>query len=246
MLEKIDLGLKLSKEDYESQMPAMHDQLFDLQRRCWDANLGVIIVFEGWETAGRGKVIRKLTSRMEPRAFEIHSIRGRRTHERPLPWLYRFWLALPSYGHFGIFDRSWYRRILVHGVDGSLTDAQFQRAFEDIKFFEGALATDHYVVIKFFLHIDRDEQRKRLEKLAADDSTSWRVRDNHWDQNENYGEHCALVEELVTRTETEWAPWNLVAANNLRWARRDVVHTVIERLAEELPRFETPAADGKD
>ncbi len=238
MLEKIDLSLALSKDEYRGCMPDLQARLFDLQRRCWEADVGVVIVFEGWEAAGRGSVIRKLTSKLEPRAFEINAIRGRRTHEQPLPWLYRFWVALPNYGRFAIFARSWNRRVLVHGLDGSLTDAEFQRAFDDIKSFEGALATDRYVVVKFFLHIDRDEQRRRLQALADDEAASWRVRDSDWEQNDRYDEHLALIEELLARTETEWAPWNLVAAHNLRWARANVIETVVERLDEELPRFE--------
>ena len=238
MLEKIDLSLTLPKDEYAARMAHLQPRLFDLQRRCWEANLGVVIAFEGWQGAGKGKVIRKLTSKLEPRAFEIHAIRGRRTHEKPLPWLYRFWVALPNYGRFAIFDRSWNRRILVHGLDGSLTEPQFERAFDDIKFFEGALATDRYVVVKFFLHIDRDEQHRRLTKLADDETSSWRVHDTHWEQNDGYDEHLALAEEVFARTETEWAPWTIVAANDLRWARAHVIETVVERLDDALSRFE--------
>ena len=246
MLENIDLSLALSKEEYADRIPDLQARLFDLQRRCWEADLGVVLVFEGWETAGKGKVIRKFTSKLEPRAFEINAIGGRRTHEQPLPWLYRFWVALPNHGRFAIFAKSWNRRVLVHGLDGSLTDAQFQRAFDDIKFFEAALATDRYVVLKFFLHIHRDEQRRRLEALAADEATSWRVQDSDWEQNDRYEEHRALIEELLTRTETEWAPWNPVAAHDLRWARASVIETVVERLDDELPRFEAATANDRE
>lgn len=244
MLDKINLKLKLTKEEYHDRLRDLQVQLFDSQRRCWEANLGVVIAFEGWELAGKGAVIKKLTERMEPRAYEIHVVRGRRTHEKPLPWLYRFWAALPSYGRFAIFDRSWNRRILVHGIDGSLTDSQYQRAFDDIKFFEGALATDRYAVIKFFMHIDREEQLRRLEKYSEDETESWRLQPHDWEQNERFDEHLAVAEEMLARTETEWAPWTIVEATDIRWARIKVIETVIDRLEEALElRAQSDAAE---
>jgi len=249
MLDKIDTSLMLTKEEYHARLPDLQVRLFELQRRCWETGLGAVIAFEGWAAAGKGRAISKLTDRLEPRAFEIHSIHARRTHEKPLPWLYRYWAALPSYGRMAIFDHSWNRRVLVHGLDGSLTGAQYERAFEDIKFFEGALASDRYAVIKFFMHIDRDEQKHRLDKLADDEATSWRVRESDWEQNDRYDEYLTVIEQLLARTETEWAPWTIVEAHDSRWARLKVIETVIERLDEELQQHEArvptaPMANG--
>ena len=108
----------------------------------------------------------------------------------------------------------------------------------DIKFFEGALASDRYAVIKFFMHIDRDEQKHRLDKFAEDEATSWRVREHDWEQNDRYDEYLAVIEQLLARTETEWAPWTIVEAHDRRWARLKVIETVIERLDEELQQHE--------
>jgi polyphosphate kinase 2 (PPK2 family) len=124
--------------------------------------------------------------------------------------------------------------VLVDGFDGALTDGQIQQAFDDINHFERALADDRYAVIKFFLHIDRDEQRRRLEELAADETTSWRVESSDWEENERYDEHLGVMEELLARTESEWAPWHVVACHDLRRARIDVIETVIERVAAAL------------
>ncbi|MGD8329653.1 MAG: hypothetical protein PVJ49_09450, partial [Acidobacteriota bacterium] len=230
-------------DEYKAEIDGLRARLFSLQRRCWSVGLGALIVLEGWHAAGKGKIINTLTSRLEPRAFEIHSIRDRRTHEKPLPWLYRFWLAIPAYGRIAIFDRSWNRRVLVHGLDGTLDDVDVEQAFDDINDFERALYDDRYTVIKFFLHIDRQCQRDRFEKLASDEATSWRV-DDDWEQNERYDEHLAVIEELLARTETEWAPWHVVAAYDIRRARVQVIDTVVQRLAGALAHHGFEDEDG--
>ena len=246
MLEHVTPGPPMGKDEYRAAIDPLRRRLFEQQRACWDAGLGVVIVFEGWRAAGKGKIIGKLTSRLEPRAFEIHAIREPRTYEKPLPWLRRFWLAIPAYGRIGIFDRSWNRRVLVDGLDGKLTEAEIQQAFDDINDFERTLADDRYALIKFFLHIDRTAQRNRLEELAADETTSWRVEAIDWEQNERYAEHLEVIEELLARTDSEWASWHLVACQDLRRARVEVIGKVIERLEAELAErgLEDPRHNG--
>jgi len=110
MLEKIDLNKKLSKKEYKAQLPKLRRKLYDLQRKAWDGNVPSIILFEGWDAAGKGTAIQTLTARLDPRGFKLYPIRGARTYEKMHPWLWRFWLKLPNYGEMAIFDRSWYGR----------------------------------------------------------------------------------------------------------------------------------------
>lgn len=243
MLEKIPTDKKLAKAEYRARMPELQERLFQLQRRCWESGLGVLVVVEGWSASGKGKAIKKLTERLEPRAVEIHAIRAPRTHEVPLPWMYRFWVRLPSYGKFGIFVHSWYRRVLLERLTEGVSKAEVSRAFEDINDFERALSDDRYAIIKLFLHIDKRGQKKRLKKIEADPSSSWRVTSRDWAQHRAYDDYTLATEKMLAATETEWAPWTIVESNNGRFARIKVFETLINRLEHELAHREVLARE---
>lgn len=234
MLEKIDTQRTIAKGEYRKQMPRLQGRLFELQRACWEAGIGVVVVFEGWGVSGKGGIIKKLTERLEPRAFEIHAMFAPRTHELPLPWLYRFWRRLPAYGSMAVFDHGWHQVVVDGCVDGSLSDADRIRRFEDINAFERALADDRYVVIKYFLHISEEEQARRIEELGADEGTKWRIGDRDRQEHRSYAAHLVAFEEVLARTEAEWAPWTILAAHDQRRARVKLFETLIARLEGEL------------
>jgi polyphosphate kinase 2 (PPK2 family) len=171
MLEKVDLTLKLPKEENKRQMPRLQRRLYDLEKACWDANVPSIIVFEGWDAAGKGTSISKLTSRLDPRGFKLYPIREARTFEKHLPWLWRFWLKTPNYGEMAIFDRSWYGRVLVERVEGLTPVQEWRKGYRDIVDFERNLADDGYVIVKFWLHISKKEQKRRFKKLEKNPLT---------------------------------------------------------------------------
>ncbi len=202
------------------------------------------MVFEGWDAAGKGTAIRKLTQRLEPRRFSLYAIREPRTFELHLPWMWRFWVKMPNWGEMSIFDRSWYGRVLVERVEEQTDERSWREAYGDIVSFERALADDHYVIAKFFFHIARDEQRKRFEELESDPTTSWQVEKEDWEHYEKYDDYLIAVEEMLQRTESEWAPWTLVEATDRRWARVKVFETLVRRMEAGLERkgFEVPEA----
>lgn len=237
MLENVDLGKKLDKRAYKSRMRDLQSRLHQLQHACYDARLGSLIVFEGWDAAGKGTAVRKLTERLEPRGFELHAIQAPRTHELQMPWLWRFWQRVPNWGQMAIFDRSWYGRVLVERVEEQIPVAKWRDAFRDIRGFERALSDDRYVIVKFFLHIDRGEQRRRFEALEKDPATAWQVDPEDWEHHENHDRYLVATEEMLERTETEWGPWTIVEATDRRWARAKVFETVIERLEHGLERL---------
>ena len=206
MLEQINLNRKLSKEEYKAKKPALQRYLHQLQRACWESGVASLIVFEGWNTSGKGSIIRKLTERLEPRGFDLHSAVAARSYELQLPWLWRFWAKLPNYGHMAIFDRSWYRRVLVERLEGLTSEEEWQRAYDEIVTFERALADDRHEVIKFFLHIDKEEQGGRLKMLQDNEMTSWQVEPIDLERHERYEEFRTVTEEMLERTEVEWAP----------------------------------------
>lgn len=236
MLEALDLNLELSKADYKQQLPVLQRRLHLLQRACWEQELATLIVLEGWDASGKGAVIRKITQQLEPRGFRIHAIREPRTFESLLPWMWRFWAKLPNWGEMAIFDHSWYSRVLAERVGDRISQLRWNRSYRDIMAFEQGLVADRYLLAKFFLHIGQDEQTRRLKELESDSRTSWRVEPDDWAQNERYDDYRVAVEEMLERTETEWGPWTLVAATDLRWTRVRILQTIIDVIEEGMER----------
>jgi polyphosphate kinase 2 (PPK2 family) len=234
MLEKIDLTRKLPKEEYTILIPRLQRRLYDLEKACWDANIPSIIIFEGWDAAGKGTSINLLTSRLDPRGFKLHPIQASRTFETHLPWLWRFWLKVPNYGEMAIFDRSWYGRVLVERVEGLTAVQEWRKGYRDIVDFERTLADDGYVIAKFFLHISKKEQKRRFKKLEKNPLKSWHVQPEDWEHHRKYKEYVVAIEEMLERTDTEWGPWTIVEATDRRWARVKIFQTINRRLEESL------------
>jgi AMP-polyphosphate phosphotransferase len=243
MLEKIDLTRELSKKEYKALIPRLQRRLYDLEKACWDAKLPSVILFEGWDAAGKGTSINLLTSRLDPRGFKLYPIQAPRTFETHLPWLWRFWQKLPNYGEMAIFDRSWYGRVLVERVEGIMPEEEWHTGYRDIVDFERSIADDGYVVIKFWLHIGKEEQERRFKLLTKDPLESWHVQAEDWEHHRKYGEYLLAVEEMLERTDTEWGPWTIVEATDRHWARVKIFQTIIRRLEEALQErgFELPA-----
>ena len=234
MLEKIDLTKKLSKKEYKRRQPKLQRRLYDLETAAWKAGIPSIILFEGWDAAGKGTTITTLTQRLDPRGFKLYPVRAARTYEKTRPWLWRFWLKLPNYGEMAIFDRSWYGRVLVERVEGLTPEQEWRKAYRDIVDFERTIADDGYVLAKFWLHISKKEQRRRFKMLEKDTLKSWQVTEEDWDHHRRYDEYLLAVEEMLERTETEWGPWTIVEAHNRWWARDKVFDTIISALAGRL------------
>jgi polyphosphate kinase 2 (PPK2 family) len=234
MLEALDLSKKLPKVEYRQRLPRQQERLHRLQRACWKAGLATVVVFEGWDAAGKGTAIGKLTQRLEPRGFTLHATREPRTSELHLPWLWRFWVRVPNWGEIAIFDRSWYGRVWVERVEGRIDETQLRQAYGDIVSFERALADDRYLIVKFFLHISRREQAKRLKRLARDPRTAWQVEKEDWHRHKEYDSNRLVIEEMLERTESEWGPWTLVEATDRRWARAKILDTLIQRMERGL------------
>jgi polyphosphate kinase 2 (PPK2 family) len=234
MLEKINLDLKLSRETYEHLLPGFQRRLYDLEKACWDAKVASILVFEGWDAAGKGSAISELTSRMDPRGFRLHPIQPPRTLESKHPWLWRFWMRLPSYGEMAIFDRSWYRRVLDERVEGGLSKQDRQRAFHDIVEFERMLSDDGVVIVKFWLHISKKEQRKRFKAIEGDPLESWHVTREDWARHKLYGKYLDAAEQMLELTDSENAPWVIVEATSKSYAHRKIFETVIRSLEQRL------------
>jgi AMP-polyphosphate phosphotransferase len=234
MLDKVDLSVSLPKSDYKDRLPYLHSRLYDLQKSCWDAGIPSIILFEGWDTAGKGSSINLLTQRLDSRGFKLYAIQAARTQEQHMPWLWRFWLKLPNYGEMAIFDRSWYGRVVIERVEKLTPEVQWRKAYQDIIDFERGLVEDGYVIMKFFLHISKKEQAKRFKKLLDDPLESFHVTPEDLDHHKKYNKYLVAIEEMLERTETEWGPWTIVEATDRYWARVKIFQTIVQRLEEVL------------
>jgi len=245
VLEKIDLTKKLSKSDYKARLLWLRRRLYDLQKACWDARIPSVILFEGWDAAGKGTSINLLTQRLDPRGFKLYAIQAPRTFETHMPWLWRFWLKLPNYGEMAIFDRSWYGRVLVERVEELTPVAEWRKGYRDVMNLERTIADDGYVVIKFFLHIDKAEQLRRFKKISQDPLESWRVQAEDWEHHRKYDQYVVAIEEMLERTDTEWGPWTIVEATDRCWARIKIFETIIARLEEALQKRGQPLPEDR-
>jgi AMP-polyphosphate phosphotransferase len=234
MLEKIDLTKSLEKAEFKRSMPGLRERLYYLQKASWDAGVPVVIVFEGWDAAGKGTSIRALTEHLDPRGFKLYPIRAARTYEKKRPWLWRFWIKLPARGEIAIFDRSWYGRVLVERVENLIPEAEWRRGYRDIMDFEHTIADDGHLIIKFFLHISKQEQKRRFDKLLKDPLTAWKVAPEDWEHHRRYDEWELAYEEMFERTDSEWAPWTIVEATDRRFTQAKIFQTVISSFEERL------------
>jgi polyphosphate kinase 2 (PPK2 family) len=236
MLENLNLKRKLSHEEYKRVLPALQRRLYDLERVCWQRGVSSIIVFEGWDAAGKGGAISALTERLDPRGFRLHPINVPRTFEQQRPWLWRFWLKIPGAGEMAIFDRSWYFRLLDERVEHITPEKAWRSAYRDIVEFERMLSADGTVMLKFFLHISKKEQKERFKSMENDPLESWRVTKADWERHKKYAKYLVAVEEMLEQTESDFAPWTIVEATSKWYARRKVFETVIAALEMRLGR----------
>ncbi|MBQ7063854.1 MAG: phosphate--AMP phosphotransferase [Firmicutes bacterium] len=234
MLEKIDLKKNLTKEEYRAVRDQVDADLALLQRECKAAGIPVIILFEGWGAAGKGSTISRLIDPLDPRGFFVHSISAENEDESYHPWLWRFWTKLPAKGQIAIFDRSWYRRVQVDHFAKHLSQTELLQTYEEINSFEELLIKDGTVIIKFFLHISKKEQKKRFDKLLSERETSWRVTKEDLLHNKHYQELLEINDSMLEHTDTELAPWTIVEATDREYAVIKTKTTIAARLREAL------------
>ena len=234
MLEKIDLSKKVDKKTYRRVMDEAEEKLGLLQRECKDAGIPVILVFEGMGAAGKGVQINRLIQALDPRGFDVYACDRPTEDEQMRPFLWRYWTKTPAKGRIAVFDRSWYRSVQVDRFDGLTREDKLGDAYQDILSFEKQLCDDGTVIMKFFLYIDKDEQKKRFKKLEGAKETSWRVTEEDWNRNKDFDRYLKMNEEMLEKTDTDYAPWVIIEAVDKDYAALKIVSTVMDRLEYEL------------
>lgn len=243
MLEQVDLSKTLSKAEYKQRIEPLKLKMYSIGHAVFESRTPVVIVFEGWGAAGKGTTIAELTSRLDPRGFRVYPVSSPSRREQRYPWLYRFWLKTPARGEISIFHSSWYRRVLYERVDKSISKKDCTRAYQDIQEFERMLADDGVVIIKFWLHIGKKEQKARIEKLLERKATAWQVSDTERLEQKKYKSVAQAAEEMFARTEAEYAPWTVIAATDRRWTDVQVFETCIARLEPRVAQSEVALPD---
>lgn len=239
-LNKLDLSKKSDKRKYKAIMPALQLTIGELQRKARELEIPIIIVFEGWGAAGKGTQINNLMLALDPRGFNVNLTRAADEEEYMRPFLWRFWLRLPAAGRIAIFDRSWYRGVL-HDRPGKTADkGEWNRIFREIRSFERQLTDDGTIIVKFFLHISKKEQKKRFKALAENPATAWKVSRDDWKQHRHYNHLKKCVEDMLGNTARPNAPWTVIEATDHRFASVKITRTLITVLSDACAKKARP------
>lgn len=236
MLEKIDLSRKAEKEVYRQAKETYGPRLGLAQRRLKEAGIPVLILFDGMDAAGKGTQINRLIQFLDPRGFDVYASSRVTEDEAMRPFLWRFWTLMPENGRIAVFDRSWYRKVREDRFEGRTAKKELAEAFRDICSFEKQLTDSKAVIIKLFLYISREEQKKRFKKLEESGETAWRVTKEDWKRNEDYDRYLKINEEMLERTDTEYAPWTIIEATDKSYGAMKILKTVTETLEDALAK----------
>jgi AMP-polyphosphate phosphotransferase len=240
VLDTLDITKALPDDQAKIALLKQQGRLNKLQRKAHDRSVSLILLFEGWDAAGKGGAIRRVTSALDPRVYRVVPIAAPTDEERARHYLWRFWRHLSRAGRVTIFDRSWYGRVLVERVGGFASEAEWGRAYAEIEDFERQLTEHRTVLVKYWLHITADEQERRFQERAKSPYKSWKLTEDDWRNREKRDAYELAVDEMVARTSTRHAPWHLVPANDKNFARVEVLRIAADALAKgmsaRLPR----------
>jgi len=235
LLHDLDLTKQIDdKSEHREKVQELQLQLLHFQRKILESKRNVILVFEGPDAAGKGGVIKRITEKLDPRVIRVYAVVKPTEEEYRRHYLWRFWTKFPAHGELAIFDRSWYGRVLVERVEGFCTEKEWRRAYDEINAMEKTLVDGGSVLMKFYLHISKEEQLKRFEQRAADPYKHWKISDEDWRNRRRWKEHIEAAEEMFTQTWTKVAPWTLVESEFKFYARLKVLKTVVKRLGQEF------------
>ncbi|QBP40343.1 polyphosphate kinase 2 family protein [Paenisporosarcina antarctica] len=221
-----------NKKKYNKELKQLQFDMLNVQQHLFNEKVGLVLVFEGMDAAGKGGAIKRLSERLDPRGLRVHPIAAPQPHELRFHYLQRFWRKLPQHGQISIFDRSWYGRVLVERIEGFATKPQWKRAYKEITDFEKMLTDESYIVVKCWLHITQDEQLKRFEERRIDPNKQWKLTDEDWRNREKWTSYIEAAEEMFEKTNINYAPWIVVEANDKKYARIVVLKRILEHIMQ--------------
>ena len=243
-LDKIDLTSSIRKADYEERLAAAQQRFHEL-RLVLGGQIpgphgkhaigpGLLVVMEGSDAGGKGGAIKRMVEPLDPRHYSVYSYAAPSPRELRHHFLWRFWAKVPGLGGMCVFDRSWYGRVLVERVEGLATRAEWTRAYDKIVDFERGLVAEGVILVKFWLEVSPDEQLRRFEARAADPLKEWKLTEEDWRNRDKRDAYDEAAEEMFDRTDHAAAPWDVIPANQKKWARIAVLETTIKRIENGL------------
>jgi polyphosphate kinase 2 (PPK2 family) len=236
VLDRLDMAARLDPKDFDTALERQQGRLNRLQRKANKKGISTILVFEGWDAAGKGGAIRRITGALDARDYQVIPIGAPTDEEKARHYLWRFWRHLSRAGRITIFDRSWYGRVLVERVEGFATDDEWRRGYDEIRHFEEQVIAHGSLLVKFWIHITKDEQLRRFRERKRTEFKRWKIGPDDWRNRGRWADYTVAVNEMVARTSTEVAPWTLVEGNDKNFARIKVLKTLADRMEKRLKR----------
>ena len=236
MLETYDLSLSLDRQTYVDSLVHYQLQLRELAFQLYAQKRTLVMVYEGWDAAGKGGNIKRVTEKLDPRGYEVMPIAAPHGEDKTHHYLWRFWRRLrpPDEKQILIFDRSWYGRVMVERIEGFCTEEEWKRAYREINQFERQLVDFGMILVKFWIHIGQDEQLRRFQERQHIDYKQWKLTDEDWRNREKWDQYAQAVEDMLVKTSTYTAPWTVVEGNDKWYARVKTLRTLVEVLSKEL------------
>ncbi|MBQ8949604.1 MAG: polyphosphate:AMP phosphotransferase [Eubacterium sp.] len=235
-LSEVDLSKTISEEDYKKELDKLQDKLSELHNELYHKKIPVIIAYEGWDAAGKGGNIKRVAGALDPRGYEVHPIASPEPAEKARHYLWRFWNRLPKDGHIAIFDRTWYGRVMVERIEGFCTENDWQRAYNEINEFEKELDDWNAVIIKFWVHIDKDTQLARFTDRQNTPEKQWKITDDDWRNREKWDQYEEAIDEMMAKTSTKFAPWHILESNDKKYARIKALKIIIKAIEDKLEK----------
>ena len=232
----ISLDKKISQEEYKEKLDLYQSRLRELHNELYRRKVPVVIAYEGWDAAGKGGNIKRITEALDPRGYEVHPIASPEPHEKARHYLWRFWNRLPKTGHIAIFDRTWYGRVMVERLEGFCSENDWQRAYNEINEFEKELSDWGAVIIKFWVQIDKDTQLLRFNEREHVPEKRWKITDEDWRNREKWDLYEDAVNEMLKKTNTSYAPWHILESNDKKYARIKALEIVIHEVEKVLKK----------
>ena len=234
-LQDVELeGKVIEEEEYRKELKELQKRLRELHNRVYRKRVPVIITYEGWDAAGKGGNIKRITGALDPRGFEVHPIASPEPHEKARHYLWRFWTRLPKDGHIAIFDRTWYGRVMVERLEGFCSENDWKRAYNEMNEFEKELHDWGAVIIKFWVQIDKDTQLERFTDRQNNPEKQWKITDEDWRNREKWDLYEDAVNEMLKKTSTTFAPWHILESVDKNYARIKALKIVREELEKAL------------
>jgi polyphosphate:AMP phosphotransferase len=234
ILGHLDMSQKVPKAEAAERIERLQGRLNRLQQKAADGGISTVLVFEGWDAAGKGGAIRRVTAALDARNYQVIPIAAPTDEERAHHYLWRFWRHLSRAGRVTIFDRSWYGRVLVERIERFATEREWLRAYAEINQFEDQLVEHGILLVKFWLHVTPEEQLRRFRARERVQWKRWKITAEDWRNREKWPQYDVAVNEMIERTSTRLAPWTLIEGNDKNHARIKVLATVCDRLSARV------------